>query len=98
MSDSNESNEEERQEPSNEDHENPRAEALLATLWGEIRSRRERGEDPELVVLSMDNYRRIQRYHAHLGNLPNADLDYISKYELFGLPIYVDDAVELEVR
>jgi hypothetical protein len=78
--------------------EEARPEALLAALWSEIRSRRDRGETPELVVLSMENYRKIQRYHAELGTLPNADLDYISRYELFGLPIYVDDAVELEVR
>lgn len=78
--------------------EEPRAEELLVDIWGRITAARERGEEPERVVLSMRNYRLIQRYHARLGLLENSELDYISRYEVFGLPVYVDNAVGLAVH
>ena len=76
----------------------PRPEEVLASLWAQIVAKRERGEEPAQVVLDMATYRRIQRYHAHLGTLPNAELDYIAKYEIFGLPIYIDDNADPAVH
>ena len=75
-----------------------RPEEVLASLWAQILAKRERGEEPSRVVMNMATYRRIQRYHAYLGTLPNAELDYIAKYEIFGLPIYIDDHADPAVR
>ena len=69
-----------------------RAQELLVTLWRQISEMRKAGETPVRVVLDPSDYTAIQNYHAHLGTLPNKELDYISKYELFGLPVFVESA------
>ena len=78
--------------------EEPRAEELLVEIWGRITAFREGGGEPERLVLSMRNYRLIQNYHARLGLLENNELDYISRYEIFGLPVYVDNEIGLAVQ
>jgi hypothetical protein len=40
----------------------------------------------------MDAYRRIQQYHAELGELPNESIDYITRDSIFNLPVYIDNS------
>ncbi len=58
----------------------------------------ESGRQPERVVLSMRNYRLIQAYHATLGETPGSMPDYITRYTIFELPVYIDDTHDCIVR
>jgi len=71
--------------------ESPRAEELLAEIWRQRLSRLEAGKAATAVVLSMENYRKIQRYHATLGELPDSEADYISRYRIFDLSVFIDN-------
>lgn len=78
------------------DHE-PRAEELIVEALRQKNELIERGRKPTGVVLSRSNYDRIQRYHATLGEVQGGFEDYIGKYTLFGMPIYVDNDYECTV-
>ncbi len=69
----------------------PRAEELIISIYSQIQARREAGEPSGQVVMSLTTYRRIQAYRARLGELPEGREDYLGRYELFGLPVLVDD-------
>ena len=74
------------------------AEELILLILKKRQAREEQGERPVRVVLSMANYRKIQQYHAELGELPNEDIDYITSDTVFNLPVYIDDGVDCEVE
>ena len=78
--------------------EEPRAEAIIAEVYRQLKEKQEAGQSPTSVVMSMDNYRRIQRYHAALGETPAPAFDYISKYSFMGLSILIDNDSELHVK
>jgi hypothetical protein len=67
-----------------------RAQQVLVEVWSALSAARDAGEAPNGVVLSPEDYRAVQHYHAHLGTLPNESLDYIGKYELFGVTVFVE--------
>jgi hypothetical protein len=68
----------------------PRPEEILAELWRQIRELRTAGKKPERITMSVDDYRRVQAWHAALGELSDPARDYISKYMIFNLPVYVE--------
>lgn len=70
-----------------------RAEEIIAEIWKQIGEIRARNGRPGRVVLSPDCYQLVQQYRAGLGDLANPALDYISRYEVFGLPVYIDPSV-----
>ena len=72
--------------------------AVILELWRKRQALREQGRLPRRVVLSIQNYRLLQQYHATLGELPNPDVDYITRYTVFDLPVYIDDSVECNVE
>jgi hypothetical protein len=74
------------------------AEELILLILKKRKAREEQGERPARVVLSMANYRKIQQYHAELGELPNEKIDYITSDTVFNLPVYIDDGVDCEVE
>ncbi|TVQ36878.1 MAG: hypothetical protein EA384_13510 [Spirochaetaceae bacterium] len=76
----------------------PDAQAIILELWRKRQALRERGQTPRRVVLSMHNYRLLQQYHATLGELPDPDIDYITRYTVFDLPVYIDDTVDCTVE
>ena len=69
----------------------PRAEELIISIYSQIQARREAGEPCGHVVMSVATYRCIQAYRARLGELPEGREDYLGRYELFGLPVLIDD-------
>ncbi len=71
---------------------------LLAEILKQKRTALENGRQPERVVLSMRNYRTIQRYHAGLGELQGQLPDYITRYRIFELPVYIDEAQDCAVQ
>ena len=78
-------------------NESDAQEILLAVLSGK-KTLVEAGTTPRRVVLSMKNYRILQQFHATLGELPNPELDYITRYTVFGLSVFIDDGVEISVQ
>jgi hypothetical protein len=75
-----------------------RAEEIIADLWRQIRDIYEAGKKPAKVILSPENYRRVQEWHAALGELPDPSRDYISKYSIFHLPVFVDSGAGVRVE
>jgi hypothetical protein len=77
--------------------EEPRAEEIIVEALRQKNEALSRGRTPTGVVLSRANYALIQRYHAGLGEVQGAVDDYIGKYSLFGMPIYIDNNVSCRV-
>ena len=75
----------------------PRPEELIVSIWKQ-RLEVSKHKKPEKVILSMENYRKIQDYHSRLGTLQNESMDYIKKYSIFGLPVFIDDSKDCLVR
>jgi hypothetical protein len=73
------------------------AQELLLAIWKRRTELVEQGKQPEGVVLSRAQYELLQSYNARLGELPNQQLDYIEKYRVFDLPIYVDNDSAMRV-
>ena len=71
---------------------------LLAEILRQKRAVLESGKQPQRVVLSMRNYRLIQAYHATLGEAPESMPDYVTRYTIFELPVYIDDADNCSVQ
>ncbi len=69
----------------------PRAEELILSIYSQMQARHEAGEPCGQVVMSVVTYRRIQDYRARLGELPEGREDYLGRYELFGLPVLIDN-------
>ncbi len=88
----------------------PKAEELIAEIYGLIAKKREAASlwplssdsssttAPSRIVMSMEHYRIVQSYRARLGETPDPDLDYLGKYELFGLPVFIDDQIDPRVE
>jgi hypothetical protein len=75
----------------------PRAEEIIVEALRQKNEILHSGGVPRGVVLSRANYERIQRYHAGLGEVTGEVEDYIGKYRLFGMPIYIDNDYECTV-
>ncbi len=75
-----------------------RAEKLIVEIWRQRTALVEQAKQPRRVVVSPDEYRLIQSYRARLGTLDDAEMDYLGRYEIFGLEICVeaDHAVEVQ--
>jgi hypothetical protein len=74
------------------------AEEVLLEIYSQKTRIVESGGRPDRVVLSMDRYRLIQEYRARLGDVPPGMTDYLGKYELFGLPVYLDNDAACRVE
>jgi hypothetical protein len=74
------------------------AEELILLILKKRKAKEEEGERPARVLLSMAAYRKIQQYHAELGELPNENIDYITADTVFNLPVFIDDGVECDVE
>jgi hypothetical protein len=75
-----------------------RAEEIIADLWRQIRGFHEQGVRPDMIILSPAVYRRIQAYRTGLGDLADPEKDYLSRHEVFGLPIFIDPGIPWAVR
>ncbi len=68
----------------------PRAEELIVTILAEKKRRTEEGAVVSRVLLSPEQYRVIQDYRARLGDAPAASIEYLTRYDIFGLEICVE--------
>lgn len=74
------------------------AEELILLILKKRKEKEARNERPSRVVLSMANYRKIQQYHAELGELPNESIDYITRDTVFNLPVFIDETRGCDVE
>jgi hypothetical protein len=80
------------------ERENMPAEELILLILKKRKEKEARNERPSRVVLSMANYRKIQQYHAELGELPNESIDYITRDTVFNLPVFIDETRGCDVE
>jgi hypothetical protein len=76
----------------------PRPEEIIAELWRQIGELRAAGKKPGDIIMSPEDYRGVQAWHAALGELPDPAKDYIAKYAIFNLPVFVENGAVLKVR
>lgn len=89
-----------REEGSSQPESPPRAEAIIADIYGSVSALREEGREPYAIVMPIALYRTVQEYRAGLGEIRDGLPDYLGRYELFGIPIYTDtgDAIVIRTR
>jgi hypothetical protein len=75
----------------------PRAEEIIVEVYRMLREARARGEEPDRVIMDRETYERLQAYRARLGEAPEGKADYLGRYSLFGLEIFVESDAILEV-
>jgi hypothetical protein len=75
-----------------------KAEEIIAEVWRRHSEMITAGRPPSRVILSASDYRKIQEYHARLGELPKPDMDYIQKDSLFGIPIFIEEVETVTVE
>lgn len=67
------------------------AQRLVVHIWKLRRDfEQERGALPSGVVLSPEDYRALKAYKAQLGTLNIEALEYLGRYRIFDLTIYVE--------
>lgn len=76
----------------------PRAEEIIAELYGSITRIRETGKPVTAIVLPISLYRVIQDYRGTLGETREGLPDYLGKYDLFGIPIYTDGGENVIIK
>lgn len=76
----------------------PRAEEIIAELYGSISRIRETGKVVTAIVLPVPVYRTLQDYRGTLGEIREGLPDYLGKYDLFGIPIYTDGGEEVIIK
>lgn len=75
-----------------------KAEEIIAEVWRQRSEMIEAGKQPERIILSSGDYRRVQEYHVRLGELPKPDMDYIQKDSLFGIPVFIEEVEAVTVE
>lgn len=48
--------------------------------------------------MPMSYYHLLQEYHASLGEAPYDTFEYLSRYEIMGLPIFIDNQSDFRVE
>ncbi|HUX14621.1 MAG TPA: hypothetical protein VMW87_16450 [Spirochaetia bacterium] len=74
----------------------PRAEQLIVGILAEKKRHTEAGTIVSRVLLSPEQYRTLQEYRARLGDAPSISMEYLTRYEIFGLQICVERARSAE--
>jgi hypothetical protein len=73
-------------------------EEIIAEIWRQRTELIKDGRQPERVILTSADYKKVQEYHARLGELPKPDMDYIQKDSLFGIPVFIEDIESVTVE
>jgi hypothetical protein len=74
-----------------------RPEEIVVEIWRRIRELREAGRRPGRIILSAENYRAVQAWHAGLGELSDPSKDYITKHAIFNLPVFIQKNMDVDV-
>ncbi len=81
------------------EEDEPRAEELVAQIYGQKLSLEEKGRTPREVILSMADWRRIRAWHLAMGQITHfPQMDYITEDHIFGLEVLIDQRETLLVR
>ena len=75
-----------------------RAEELIANVFHQKSRLAQSGSHANMVIMSRGNYDLIEDYRRKLPPYPPGVPDYLSQYAIFGLPIFIDNTCECEVR
>ncbi len=76
----------------------PRAEEIIAELYGSISRLRNEGKVVTAIVLPVPMYRTLQEYRGTLGEIREGLPDYLGKYDLFGIPLYTDGGEDVIIK
>ena len=68
-----------------------RAEDIIAQVYKHKTELEAQGKKPERIVLTRAQYELVQAWHLGLGLPPPGLQDYVSRYEIFGIPIFIED-------
>jgi len=74
------------------------AQEIVITVWKKRIEIIQSGKNPERLVLSTENYKKLRSYKSQLGELPRPGLDYLQKESLFGIPLFIDNNCTLAVE
>jgi hypothetical protein len=66
-----------------------RAEDIIAQAYKHKSDLEAQGKKPERIVMTRAQYELVQAWHRSLGDPPPGVRDYVSRHELFGIPIYI---------
>jgi len=75
-----------------------RAEELINRVYTQKSDLLRSGHRPERIVMSRANYDLLEDYRRRLAPLPPGIPDYITRYTLFNLPIYIENDTECLVK
>ena len=65
---------------------------MILGVWAQIQEWKARGQDPQKVLMTVDQYKRLRLYHSYVGKLPDSAPDYLDEDYLFGLEICLEQA------
>jgi hypothetical protein len=86
------------QQPAESAASGPRPEEILATILKAKRDAFDAGRSLTRIVMPMSYYRALQEYHARLGEAPYDTFEYLSRYEIMGLPIFIENESDLRIE
>ena len=75
-----------------------RAEELIVNVFRQKSQLTRGGRHANMVVMSRENYDAIEDYRRKLPPYPPGVPDYLTQHTIFGLPIFIDNECECEVR
>ena len=75
-----------------------RAEELINCIYKQKADLLKAGNRAEKIVMSRTNYDLLEDYRRKLPPFPPGIPDYLTQYTLFGLPIFIDNSYECEVK
>ena len=67
-----------------------RAEELIVRIYKSKLDLQKQGVNASRVIMTMEVYKKIKKYHLGLGELQGNHGDYITDDEIFGIPFYID--------
>lgn len=79
-------------------HNDIRAEELIISIYKFKIELQEKGIQASRIIMPMEYYRKIETYHLSLGEVQGKFGDYITKDEIFGIPVYIDQIDEIIVE
>jgi hypothetical protein len=75
-----------------------RAEEIIAETYKQVREAREKGRNPDRVVMNRELWLRVEEYRRSLGVIAGPVPDYLSEDGLFGLEIWYGDGPGIRVE
>jgi hypothetical protein len=74
------------------------AEEIVLSVWKKRKEMFDAGKKPTRLIMSAENYRKLQEYKTRLGVLINPEMDYLQEESLFGIPVFIDNTCPLRIE